>query len=216
MGLMRGFLLIQGERRAVSGASRVFHYNALYYICHMLTGIGALFQINIHLAAGDNLQCIGAAGMKIVHAGDKQAIRIFLHGIDVDDVFVQLFGMFEIWQIPPSCRARPRSSAPPPSPEKAFRGVWPSCCYNKCGSDTSSILSVSSSMHWLSRVMSSRSIGVIKAFIRASDNMMLLFVCRMLHSVYLLQLLGQAGPGRNAPLPAPANGLPGTKAACRQ
>ena len=34
--------------------------------------------------------------MKIVHAGDKQTVCLFLHGIDVNDVLVQLFGMFEI------------------------------------------------------------------------------------------------------------------------
>ena len=65
----------------------------------MLAGVGAFFQVHVHLAAGNNLQRIGAGVVQLVHAGDEQGVGLFLHGVDVDDMLVQLFGVLEIGKL---------------------------------------------------------------------------------------------------------------------
>ena len=74
---------------------RVFHYDAFHRIGNMLTGVHAFFQINIYFPPNYYHDRVVTCGMEISHAGNKKLIGFFLKGVDIDYLFVELFGVLE-------------------------------------------------------------------------------------------------------------------------
>src|SRR5699024_9464463 len=54
------------------------------------------FQVDVDLTPGDDDDGIGAGGVQLAHGGDKQLVGLLLHGVDVDDMLPQLFGVMEV------------------------------------------------------------------------------------------------------------------------